>query len=76
MKVTDNNSSDDQQIFTITQSLPESRVAFKLALMHYENVRMFDTILCHVEVEVDGNDVNRSIYLSPTLTLGKSKLRE
>ena len=67
LKTAENQLIDEQQVQAVIHSLPSSWEAISQNLMHNENIRTFDDVSCHLELEAECLEVakpNSSAYLA------------
>ena len=51
LKAAENNFIDEKQVQAVIHSLPNSWETMSQKLMHNENIKTFDVVACHLELE-------------------------
>jgi hypothetical protein len=69
LKTTENNLTDEQQVQAVIRSLPSSWETMSQNMTHNENIKSFDDVACHLELEAErlkAAKPNGSIYMAET----------
>nr|CAD1818747.1 unnamed protein product [Ananas comosus var. bracteatus] len=64
LKTAGNELTDEQQVLAVIRSLPDPEWSqMKLLMTHSENIKTFNDISRHLELEAERLEVNRSVAL-------------